>query len=56
MTDPNTDLPVRAKRLGDLDIATALERLHDTPATDVAALLAAMPPARANDLLSAMAQ
>jgi magnesium transporter len=48
------DLPTRAKRLSSLDTRSAVARLRDVGAAEVARLLAYMPPARANDLLSAM--
>ncbi len=48
------DLPTRAKRLSSLDTQSAIARLRDVGAAEVAQLLACMPPARANDLLAAM--
>ncbi|KFN49182.1 magnesium transporter [Arenimonas composti] len=52
--DPVVDLEARAQRLAALDPASALKRLEGLATTDVAALLAKLPPARANLILAAM--
>jgi len=46
--------PSLAKRVAALDTQTALKRLNTEDPTEIAMLLAAMPPARANGLLAAM--
>ncbi|MCM2355917.1 MAG: magnesium transporter, partial [Arenimonas sp.] len=43
-----------ANRIAALDTQSALSRLQDVAAADVARLLGSLPPARANDLLAAM--